>query len=74
MEIKHLIRTLEDIRNVITIENVDCFLKDFETWLRLSLITKDIERDTVKEVEPTVFKWIDDGKNDIKVNITIKSD
>jgi hypothetical protein len=72
MEKRYELKTLADIHAVITPKNVDIFLKDFEAWIRLSLLIKAVGATVVEEVNPATFLWIDDGKNDITINIRPK--
>jgi meiotically up-regulated gene 157 (Mug157) protein len=65
------IKSIEDILKIITEENKDNFLKDFSNFLTMNINTKKLGLSEVI-INPTEFMWIDDGKNDIRVNIEFK--
>ncbi len=64
------IKTIEDIDNCVTRENIDGFLKDFEMVLRMHFLYNEILKAQIAEGKipegttiPLVsFKWIDDWK------------
>lgn len=60
------INTIQDIINVITSENIDTFLNDFEAVVRSALLIKETTGITP---QTDGFTWIDDGKNDITIKI-----
>jgi len=74
---KHKIKTMQDATDIITRENLPRFLKDFEGFLMSYIIMAELLEalDTFsKEKEKTKIKtigftWIDDGKDNINVNI-----
>lgn len=68
------ISNLADILKTVNNKNIDCFIKDFEEWLRLSVHLKS--QMSIKLFEkmgmlklPSSFKWKDDGKNDTTIII-----
>ena len=78
---KHKIETINDILDVVNSKNKDCFLKDFENWLNATIKVKEVTEAGAKllgaksaSVECKGFTWIDDGKNDEQINITIKGE
>lgn len=76
------IRTLQDIANAVTPENIDNFIKDFEGVLKTYLIMvtfmkarMDFEPDGLKNTDLVEFHglyWTDDGKHDITCKIIDK--
>ena len=67
------IKTIEDIINVVNEENLLFFLEDLKNFLILQIAVKTLESKNLKlEKKTTKFKWIDNGKNDIDINIRIK--
>lgn len=56
---QHEIQTIEDIYRVVEERNLDGFLKDFETWLRLMVEMKSGPLGQLIRVEK--FGWNDDG-------------
>ena len=76
MENKYHIKTIEEILKIVNEDNVNNFIKDFSNWLKFRL---SIQSKKVKGVEMVIdnddtFKWIDDGKNNIKLNIELKKE
>ena len=71
---KHDIKTIEDILRVVNSKNKENFLKDFSAWLDINIHLKE----QIKKLKGKVnlksvnFVWIDDGKNDISVNIKVE--
>lgn len=72
---EHKIKTLADILAVVDEKNVENFLIDFSKWLRFSLHINRIGEILKTEVirEQDTFHWIDDGKNDANIHVTIKT-
>lgn len=75
---KHNIKTIEQILEVVNIGNVENFKKDFCSWLDFQIGTAAVlkELKVVNDIEEVVkdsrvFHWIDDGKNDIEINIIL---
>jgi hypothetical protein len=56
------IKTLKDIFEAVDTKNVDGFLKDFESWLRMTVALK-AEQNPYLELVDASFTWIDDNKN-----------
>ena len=74
---KHEIKTLQDILRVVTVENSEAFLKDFEAYIATwSLIRTTIEAVAPETLEKTVasarFTWVNDGKHDIRLNFQVQ--
>lgn len=71
-------RTLEDIVKVINEEKLETFLKDFSKWISfhtgLRMITLPNEFNIRINSRPLEMNWIDDGKNDVNINIKIVSE
>lgn len=55
------IRTTTDIYKAVTSENVDGFLKDFETFVRSSLVAKESLHPFALDIAEAGFTWNDDG-------------
>jgi len=73
-EKKYEIKTIEDILNVVTADNMECFLKDFSAWLSLNItaqIADKIMGETADIRTSGTFTWIDDGKNDMNIKVEI---
>lgn len=74
----HELKTLEDVARVVNEENIKVFLVDFEAWLRVGFLLKAVKESVGEKVlidrDPLLFKWIDDGKNDIHVKFEVKKD
>ena len=77
MDKRHDIKTLHDILRAVTMDNVDNFLKDFDSFLRIWAGTRGIVEavGSAVELEQVIkdvkFTWIDDGKNDATVNFEV---
>lgn len=69
---EYKLKTIEDIIKVVDENNVDNFIKDFTAFLGLCILQKTCNKieGVITKHEP-IFCWIDDGKNDIKINIKI---
>ncbi len=70
MKKEYKIKTLADIRNAVNEKNFQEFILDFTRWLAIGLLIKNTEG--VEEKDPDTFHWIDDGKNNISIDISIK--
>lgn len=55
----HKIEKTKDIVKVVTEENIDGFLKDFEAWLRLVMLAKKAYGEGLVD---SGFTWKDDGE------------
>ena len=66
------LRTIEDMLNVVNCKNIANFLKDFNQYLELTVLARELNKEMGMKIptEP-VLKWIDDGKNDVSINIEI---
>lgn len=68
---EHQIRTVKDIFTVVQPESVDVFLQDlknvFEVYHRLKTDIPDLP--VLEQID-----WIDDGKNDLILNIKYSDD
>lgn len=72
---KYTLKTISDIEKVLTKDNIECFKKDFCAYLDLLVLAKQESISTYVEIpNKGTFNWIDDGKNDIKINIEVKED
>lgn len=75
MKNEHKLKTLGDILKVVTPKNVDMFVKDFEAWLRFSLVLSEVssslKEGMVEQLSRGQMTWIDDGKNNIKISIEV---
>lgn len=72
---KHDIKTIWDILKVVNSKNKENFLKDFSAWLDINIYLKEQVKKARIEKAVNIksnFIWIDDGKNDISVNIKVK--
>lgn len=60
----YTIRTLQDIADCVTSENIEGFLQDFELTLRSYLFIKSVSEETNPgyKVNFPEFGWIDDHK------------
>lgn len=74
-EIQH-IKTVEEILKAVNLDNLDNFIIDFKTFLKVRAEMKKIEEflgtKIVKVETENTFMWIDDGKNDIGIKITVQ--
>lgn len=74
---KHEIKTLEDILRAVNMTNIEFFLKDFDSFLRMWTATKMLAEigapaTSVEQIIKSVkFTWIDDGKHDARVDIQV---
>jgi len=75
---KHNIEKIEDIFKVVNSNNKENFLKDFSNWLDLNISLKEnVEKSSLKDVIKlplNQFIWIDDGKNEMNLNIKLKEE
>jgi hypothetical protein len=62
------ITTISDILNIVTEENKENFLRDFSNFLTINLKLKNLKINNLI-ISPKDFVWIDDGKNDIELEI-----
>ena len=70
----HKIKTTEDMLKVVTPENIDCFLKDFSSWLAISVLAKTANKEMGTAIDiltSGIFTWIDDGKNDVNIKVEV---
>lgn len=68
------LKTIKEIEDIITKDNIECFKTDFCSWLDILIGMKEINKTSSEffiEISDT-FKWIDDGKNDKTLTIEIK--
>jgi hypothetical protein len=72
----HKLITIEDIQQVITPDNFECFIKDFTTYMATFMAVRELTKDKSVKIESdwSVFHWIDDGKNDIDIKLKIKTE
>jgi hypothetical protein len=70
---EYKLKTITDIENVVTPENIECFKKDFCSWLDILVATrKGFMGIPVIIKSDGVFTWIDDGKNDATIKIRVE--
>jgi len=75
-EKKYQIKTIKELLDIVTPENIDCFLKDFGSWLAINVMAKTANKEMGNAIDIStsgVFTWIDDGKNDARITIQIKN-
>ena len=72
---KHDIKTIWDILKVVNSKNKENFLKDFSAWLDINIHLKEQVKEMglkkAVKIKPNLV-WIDDGKNDIRINIEVR--
>ena len=74
---KHDLKTIEDIINVINAENIDNFIIDFKSYLNFNILLKTTQEIVGKEnvgiskEDEGVLNWIDDGKTEAHITINI---
>lgn len=62
------IRSIQDIADMVTSENLDNFIIDFKGVLMAHIVLKQSFPDkTFRD-----FLWVDDGKHEITCNIVVK--
>ena len=71
------LKTIKDIMKAVNPENLDNFIIDFKAFLALHNFV-DAVREATNEIgienpDYGTFRWIDDGKNDAKITIQVKS-
>ena len=72
---EYYIKTISDITEVLTPENIENFKKDFSSFLDITLSVKLVAqcfKDSVGIEKLNTFYWVDDGKNNATVNVKIK--
>lgn len=66
------LKTMQDIFEAVNSDNVDGFLKDFESWLRLSVYTKEFSKHLPGlELKESVMTWNDDNDNGTLKSVTV---
>jgi len=66
-------KTIKDITEVITKDNIDNFLVDFKEWLSVAIeFNKIKEFKGLVKLDTSQFKWQDDGKHNAIINIKTK--
>jgi len=80
-EKKYQIKTMQDVFNCVTMDNINNFIIDFrgviETYIAFRNLSKTIGEveglpPGLAEVSSEGYTWIDDGKHDKTVKIAIK--
>lgn len=67
------IKTVEDIMKAVDAGNVDGFLKDFEQFLRMALMARELSTpDLYLDMKKMGFTWNDDGDYGTLKKITIE--
>lgn len=71
---RHEIKTLVDILEVVNENNLENFTEDFKTYLQTMILIKGFSKSMSSEefLRSTRLIWIDDGKHDATVRITSK--
>ena len=70
------LKTLKEILQVVTSENIECFITDFGSWLHLKMVAREIQEKLPAGIEIKdnyIFRWIDDKKNNITIKIKIEN-
>lgn len=71
-EKEYRLETLAQILEVVNEDNIDGFLTDFARWLAIDIQFRAPELKGKMELKNRgVFRWIDDGKTEIKATIEI---
>jgi hypothetical protein len=77
---EYKIKTIKEIEDIITKDNVECFKTDFCRWLDILVGLRTAEKilgdkfgTGWEKMNDGMFKWIDDGKNNIKIKCQINS-
>lgn len=65
----HTFRLISDL-HAIPLEKIEDFCKDLALWLATCRLTETIEGLKMTSSQDQ-FTWIDDGKHDVKINLTI---
>ncbi len=68
---EYKLKTLKQILEVVNEDNFVGFVLDFHEWLVIQVATKD--SNVLKDKNFGTFHWIDDGKNDVRITVDIKS-
>jgi len=71
---EYKIKTIKEIFKVINDKNVDGFLTDFSTWVKLTIRLENLNTNSIKVLpNEDTFMWCDDGKwgeiNELRINI-----
>lgn len=70
---EYKIKTIEDIMKAVDSGNIDGFLKDFEQFLRMSIMARELSTpDLYLDITKVGFIWNDDGEWGKLKKITIK--
>jgi len=77
MASEYKIKTIQDFITVVNRDNLDNLVTDFKNFLGLSLVYRELKKeieipDVTIELKEDVFNWIDDGKNEVTMNIETK--
>ena len=66
-------KTIKDITEAITKDNIDNFLVDFKEWLSVAIEFNEIkEFKGLVKLDISQFKWTDDNKHDKVIHIHTK--
>jgi hypothetical protein len=67
------IETLSDIVDKVPLESLDCFMTDLKAWVNMAKTAKDVNNlfDFYVLSVPKSIRWIDDGRNDVEINVEI---
>ena len=74
---EHRLITLQDLIDVATDDNFDTLMIDLKNWLGLQLGLKKVNASqglgfSVRVNGKAVLKWMDDGKNNINIKISVE--
>jgi hypothetical protein len=68
---EYKLNTIKEIIDILDYENIDNFLIDFNNFIRFKVSLKELKEIKI-ETTDDCFNWIDDGKNDVNINIIMK--
>jgi len=68
------LKTLEEVIAVVNEDNFNVFMKDFRAWVALHMSIKKVQEmfPSVIRTEGNVFKWTDDGKTEMNINLKFR--
>jgi hypothetical protein len=81
MSKKYEIKTMQDVLNCVTMDNIDNFLVDFRYYIESAIAIQNIGKaiceaenipKKLSDVTTDGFTWIDDGKHNISIEMRSK--
>jgi len=67
------IKTVQDIFECVTTENIDRFMKDFVgIFLSLAEIKENSTEEEIQDLKIGSFMWTDDGENNLTIELIEK--